>query len=143
MRPAVMTLISFVMPPTPVSRETAANAASFSSWCLTLPLRVQPAARHVDVDVIGRNVFARDQRLQRTASDLAIAPAIARIKREFVVEPTHAACRSRDLGSGAKLVQTADGAAEGHGTPMLRDRDLRGVGDPIVAVVRGSDLFDD
>jgi hypothetical protein len=40
----VITLISFVIPPTPASRETAANAASLSDWCLTSPVRVTQSA---------------------------------------------------------------------------------------------------
>ena len=72
---AVMTLISFVIPPTPETPDTASNAALLSYWCLTSPFRV---SQHddPDLDAVFGHLGVRDQSLNRDTTDLIVGEAI-------------------------------------------------------------------
>ena len=126
-----MTLISFVIPPTPGTPETAANAASLWTAC-HFALQREPSGIDLDVHPVGGRVVGRHQRLERDAADRVVIPMVPRVNRELILHAPHPANRLRHLNRFLALVPATDAPSQRHVTLALGDRDHRRMGDVVV-----------
>jgi hypothetical protein len=93
--PAVMTLISLVIPLTP-----------------DLALQRKPTVGDGDFDPFGGNRGVRDQFLQRGTAHLVVLPAIPGVNPELVLDGHHALHGARDLHGRPTLTAASNAASQ-------------------------------
>ena len=141
--PAVTTLISLVIPPTPATTGDGVERRIAVVLVLDLALQGQPAGGDGDVDLIVGDVAPRHERLQRGASDLLVLPVIARVDPQVV---RHGADAVDGLGDSIATrrwggLRTVPRSIT---VPVaFRDRHLGGMGKAVVGGVPRANLVAD
>jgi hypothetical protein len=115
---AVMTLISFVIAPTPGTPDTASNVALLSYW-FDLPVQSQPAVDDPGFDAIFGHLAVRHQSLNHDTTDPIVGEAIPWIDSELILDVAHPRHRLGDPSRRSTLPRARDAASQGHRARLL------------------------